>query len=66
VEVARIIKKVSRSREDGRNGLRAEEKGRIGVINKQLLKENTDLIGQINQLEGKLEDLCVKNQKKRK
>jgi len=48
--VARIIKKVNRSRGSSNNGIKAEEKTRIGAINKELLKENTELIGRITQL----------------
>jgi hypothetical protein len=61
-EVARIISKVKRSH----GGEQAEERTRIGMINKQLLKENTDLIGEINQLESRLEGLCSRHSKKNK
>lgn len=62
-EVARIISKVNRSHT---NTHKEETQSRIGAINKQLLKENTDLISQINDLESKLDGICGKNSKRSK
>jgi hypothetical protein len=64
-EIARIISKVSRTtRKDGQLQ-EAEKIKKISRINNQLLKENTGLIGEINDLEKRLTELNAKMLRKR-